>query len=171
MNEKQRQLLAFVQELAPQADPQSIRLGGLMHRLGHALYQLSEESLAAADLSFAQYRILMDLLFSERIEACPGLNPSDLSERQGVTRNTVSSLIRNLEEDGLIARQLDAEDRRRFIIRLTDKGREKVQDHANRHFTMLSDCFGMLAPGEKETMIRLLRKLGEHPQIDLTGVK
>lgn len=169
--EKHQQLLAFVQELAPGVDATAIRLGGLLHRVGHALYQLNEESLEAADLTFAQYRILMDLLFGERFNECAGMNPSDLSERLGVTRNTVSSLIRSLEEKGLIARQLDREDRRRFIIELTEAGRQRVREHASRHFGVLNDCFGVLTQTEQETMGELLLKLGKHPQIDLTGVK
>jgi DNA-binding MarR family transcriptional regulator len=168
---KRQQLLSFVKELAPGVDPEAIQLGGLMHRIGHALYQMNEESLEEAELTFAQYRILMDLRFGERFNEYPGMNPSDLSERLGVTRNTVSSLIRSLEEKGLIARQLDADDRRRFIIELTEAGRERVHQHASRHFGVLSDCFGVLDQDEKEQMIKLLRKLGEHPQIDLTGVK
>lgn len=169
--EKHRRLLAFVQELAPGVEPTAIRLGGLMHRVGHALYQLNEESLEAADLTFAQYRILMDLLFGEHFRECAGMNPSDLSERLGVTRNTVSSLIRSLEEKELIDRRLDREDRRRFIIELTDAGRERVRQHARRHFDVLNECFGVFDREEQEMMIRLLMKLGEHPKIDLTGVK
>ena len=169
--EKHRQLLAFVQELAPGVEPTAIRLGGLLHRVGHALYQLNEESLEAADLTFAQYRILMDLLFGERFDACAGMNPSDLSERLGVSRNTVSSLIRSLEEKGFIARQLDREDRRRFIIELTEVGRQRVREHAGRHFGVLNDCFDVLSREEQETMSELLLKLGKHPRIDLTGVK
>lgn len=169
--EKHAQLLAFVQELAPGVDATAIRLGGLFHRVGHALYQLNEESLEEADLTFAQYRILMDLFFGERFNECAGMNPSDLSERLGVTRNTVSSLIRSLEEKEFIARRLDREDRRRFIIELTDAGRERVHEHASRHFGVLNECFGLLNPDEQEKLIELLLKLGEHPKIDLTGVK
>lgn len=169
--EKQQQLLDFVQELAPDTEPTAIRLGGLLHRVGHALYQISETSLSEAKLSFGQYRILMDLLFSERFDDCAGLNPSDLSERLGVTRNTVSSLIRSLEEDGFITRRLDPEDRRRFIIGLTEQGRAHVHRHARRHFSMLGDCFSVLDQEEQEALIRLLHRLGQHPKIDLTGVK
>ncbi len=169
--ERKEQMLAFVQQLAPEADPAAIRLGGLLHRVGHALYQLSESSLVEAGLSFAQYRILLDLLFCEQFEGGGELNPSEISERQGISRNTVSSLIGNLEEQGLIERRLDREDRRRFIIALTDDGRETARTHAARHLVVMSDCFQMLTADEKETLGALLIKLGQHPAINLTGVK
>lgn len=168
---RKEQMLAFVQQLAPEADPAAIRLGGLLHRIGHALYQFSESSLAEAGLSFAQYRILLDLLFCEQIEGTGQLNPSEISERQGISRNTVSSLIGNLEEQGLIERRLDREDRRRFIIALTDDGRETVRAHAAHHLHAVGDCFQMLTDREKETLGTLLMKLGQHPAINLTGVK
>ena len=164
-------MLAFVQQLAPEADPAAIHLGGLLHRVGHALYQLSESSLAEAGLSFAQYRILLDLLFCEQFKGTGELNPSEISERQGISRNTVSSLIGNLEEEGLVERRLDREDRRRFIIALTDGGRETARAHAARHLRAVGDCFQMLTAEEKETLGELLLKLGQHPAIDLTGVR
>lgn len=165
-----QQLFDFVTQLCPGAEEKAIRAGSMLLRVAHALYQLHESSLADAGLSFAQYRLLMDLLFSEQFQACEGLNPSRLSERQGVSRNTVSALVRNLEEEGLVRRELDEGDRRRFIIALTDKGRALVRAHAGHHFQTVNDLFSLLSTEEKESLIAILEKLKEEPRLNLTGV-
>ncbi len=157
--QKHRSYLAFFSELSPETDPETIRLVGLMHRVAHALYQLSENSLEEANLSYSQYRLLMELLYQERFEGRPALNPSEISEHRGLSRNTVSSLIRNLEAEGLVMRELDATDRRRFLIKLTDAGRQIVQKHASRHFVAMQACFAELSSDEKTTMSALLERL------------
>ncbi|MEW5987224.1 MAG: MarR family transcriptional regulator [Chloroflexota bacterium] len=159
--QKREQWLAFVQTLSPAADPRTIRLIGLLHRTGHALARVGETSLSAAGLSYAQYRLLMSLLFCEQFEGQAALNPSEISERQGISRNTASALISKLEAEGLIERELDQADRRKFIIRLTPAGRELVRDHASQHFHTIHQCFHVLTPEEQETMSQLLERLNE----------
>jgi DNA-binding MarR family transcriptional regulator len=157
--QKRERWLAFIQKLSPDTDPQTVQLVGLMLRVAHTLHQVGESSLEAAGLSYAQYRLLLNLLFAEEAEGCDQLNPSEISDRQGISRNTVSALIRSLEEDGLIERHLDQADRRKFNISLTAGGRERVLQHARHHFHAVHDCFRTLDAAEQETMSHLLDKL------------
>ena len=162
-NQKREKWLAFVQTLNPDVDPQSTRLLDEMRLVGRALHHIGEHSLDAAGLSFAQYRLLMDLLYCEQVEGRnDGLNPSEISERQGTSRNTISSLIRNLEDEALITRQLDPNDRRKFNIFLTTAGKELVMDHARSHFRVIASCFSILSPDEQTSLSALLLKIGQH---------
>ena len=79
-----------------------------------------------------------------------------VSERQGTTRNTISGLIRNLEERGLVDRTLDQQDRRKFNIRLSEAGRQMVADHSRRYFQAVESCFNGLTSAEQETLSDLL---------------
>lgn len=157
---KREQFMQFIRLLSPNSDPRVFELMGLMRSVAHALYQLGEESLDETGLSVAQYRILTHLLFSEQMEDRPSLNPSELSERHGTSRNTVSALIRSLEDGQLIVRALDVQDRRKFNICLTPAGRELVQDNARRHFNAIDAAFNALSADEITTFIKLLQKLG-----------
>lgn len=161
--EQQEQWRCFWQGLSPETDHRTMRLVGLLHRTSHTLRQISEGSLAEAGLSYAQYRILMLLLFAEQFEDMTAMNPSELSERQGISRNSVSSLIANLEKEGLVERALDQEDKRRFLIKLTERGREMVHTYARQHFHNMELCLGNLQAEEKETISHLLEKLNEVP--------
>lgn len=160
--QKREKWVNLIQSLNPDIDPRAIRLMDEMRRVSHSLYQIGESSLAASGLSYAQYRILMSLFFCERMEGRAELNPSEISERQGTSRNTISALIRNLEEEGLIERDLDKEDRRKFNIRLTEAGRDLVGEHASKHMRIIAGCFSTLNGDEQEALSQILNKLGEN---------
>lgn len=155
---------AFVKSMHPNNNPRAARLMDDFRMVAHQVYQLSETSLESMGLSYAQYRILMSLMYCEWAGECDGLNPSEISTRQGTTRNTVSALIRSLEDEGLVERQLDESDRRRFNIHLTEAGRRKVLNHASQHFQMIDELFAILSDIEIETLGNLLRALSGRAQ-------
>jgi DNA-binding MarR family transcriptional regulator len=163
--EKRQRWIAFIQTLDPTIDPQAIRLMDEFRMASKSIYHMGESSVDTAGRSFAQYRLLMHLLFAEQIGGKECLNPSELSDRQGTSRNTVSALIRSLEGDGLIERSLDPDDRRKFNIKLTENGRSLVTDHARQHFQTIGHCFGTLSPAEQTTLSQLLTKLNTQAQL------
>ena len=154
--------MQVIQNFHPEIDPQTVRL---MDELGHvsrSLFHMREQSIDEAGLSFPQYQVLMHLFVAEEMGGQGELNPSEISERQGVSRNTMSSFIRNLEDEGLVERRLDPDDRRRFNISLTDNGRTLVSQYMHDHLATVDHCFSALTPDEQETLFRLLQKLGTH---------
>lgn len=163
--------IQLIGSLGPEIDPRALRLMDEMRQVAHALYQIGEDSMSAAGLSYAKFRLLMGLLFTEQLEGREELNPSEISKREGTSRNTISALIRDLEEEGLIARQLDQNDRRKFKIRLTEEGRRLVRENASRHFQAVASCFGELEPLEMEELSRLLAKLRDRAYSSIGGAK
>ncbi len=151
-----------MQALNPDVDPQAIRLVDELGFVARSIYHVGEQSVGGVGLSLAQYRVLMHLFFAEEMGDGRELNPSEISDRQGVSRNTMSSFIRNLEEEGLVERRLDLADRRRFNISLTENGRTLVTDYARHHLATIAACFSALTPAEQETLSELLHKVGEH---------
>jgi DNA-binding MarR family transcriptional regulator len=127
--------------------------------VSHQIHQLSASSLEEARISYPQYRILMGLYFCEWAGKCDGLNPSQISDQQGTSRNTVSALIRGLEDQGLVERYLDQADRRRFNIHLTEAGRRLIINQAGRHAQMINNLFSALSADESELLRNLLRIL------------
>ena len=153
--------LLLMQELNSDVDPRTVRLLERMRMVSHSLYQLGEQSLEKAGLSYARFRLLLNLLKSEELDGRCELNPSEISTRQGISRNTVSTLIRDLEEEGLIERRLDAHDRRRFNIRLTAEGRNLVREHSAAHFRTVAGCFETLTAEEQQELSDLLSIVGD----------
>lgn len=156
---KREEWLTTIQSMTPDVNPRAVRLMDELRLIAHSLYQIGELSLAASGLTYAKYRLLMGLFFHEKLEHGSQMNPSEISEQQGTSRNTISALIRDLEEEGLLERSLDPQDRRKFNIGLTDKGRELVHEHVSSHFRTVGACFEVLDESEQETLSRLLVKL------------
>jgi DNA-binding MarR family transcriptional regulator len=160
--ERREKWIRFVQSLSPDIDPKAVSLMDEVGFVSRAIYHVGEQSLDGAGLSTAQYRVLMHLFFAESMGDRCELNPSEISQRQGVSRNSMSALIRNLENEGLVERRLDLHDRRRFDISLTGEGRSLVTDYARQHLATLGSCFSVLTPAEQETLSHLLRKVRLH---------
>jgi DNA-binding MarR family transcriptional regulator len=153
---------AFVHSLNPDIDPKAVRLMDSLYFVSRMVHHMGESGLEKAGMSLAQYRILIHLFFAQNMSERGELNPSEISERQGVSRNTISSLIRSLENDGLIDRRLDKEDRRKFNISLTEKGEAIVSQYSRAHFERVSQCFSGLTEAEQDTLAELLNKVGAH---------
>ena len=162
--QRAEQMLAFAESLYAAGDPRAMRLMDQLRRVSHQMYRLGEASLNDAGFSSAQYRVLMSLLFDEWLGNHDGMNPSEISEQQGTGRNTVSALIRSLEEDGLIERRLDQSDRRRFNIGLTEDGRQRVRQQANRYMQFADGIFAAFTTEEMEAFSAMLQKLNHCAQ-------
>src|SRR5438128_1847013 len=99
-DEKPERFLEFIRMVSPNADPTSIFIFGGLARVSRQLMQAVERHLATSGLSWAKFRLLLDLERHETMGRTDGLLPSELSEMQGLSRNTLSALIASLEDEG-----------------------------------------------------------------------
>ncbi len=53
--------------------------------------------------------------------------PSDLAHHAGVTRATMTEVLDQMAESGWVTRNLSEEDRRRWVVQLTKKGRKVAE--------------------------------------------
>ena len=151
--------MAFVKTISPNADVVSVLLFGLLHRASNHLVHIAEKPLEATGLTWPQFRLLMHLMRGEKHGTTDGMMPSELSEHQNISRNTASALISSLEAHGYISRELHGTDRRKFLIRLTPKGRKLLQTQMGNHFVFLGQCFDGLTTKERQLLSGLLEKL------------
>jgi DNA-binding MarR family transcriptional regulator len=127
---------------------------GLAH---HILAAFAERDMEG-EVTFAQFRML-SWLYMQDSDSKAGLLPSQLSKMQGVTPNTVSSLIQHLLKQGLIERVNHPEDRRKRIIKITETGRTFVRESAPRQYEHLVQLLGGLNAEEQQILMTLTRKL------------
>jgi DNA-binding MarR family transcriptional regulator len=81
------------------------------------------------------------------LEAGYARTPSEVADVLKVNRTTVTGIIDRLETEALITRRIDAQDKRSFILELTDAGRELVgqidalrRDQLEQALTMMDDA-------------------------------
>ncbi len=140
-------------------DTSGVELAGLVHAITHLYGFVESQRPGGPELSGPRWALLLRLLAQERFGQEQALTPTRLSHFQGVSKNTISSLLRGLEEQGYIERTLDAEDLRVFHIRLTEAGREVVQRLAPQRVAYLARLASDLSGEEREQLIALLEKL------------
>ena len=75
--------------------------------------------------------------------------PSDIARYIGASTARVANILNNLEEKGLISREISREDRRKILVFLTDKGRKETKERRTRTITRISNVFE--AMGEERT--------------------
>src|SRR5262245_40285316 len=72
----------------------------------------------------------------------------------------ITTVLDNLERDGLVRRARDPADRRSVVVSLTPKGRRLVGRVMPVHVAAIVKAYGALNAHEQATLERLLRKLG-----------
>lgn len=136
-----------------------IELASLVRMVATLFEAIATHHLGGTELSAARWRLLFLLLAEERRGNSGGVTPTHLSRGRKVSKNTISALLRGLEEQGLIQRTLDAADRRAFRIRLTDAGRALIEAAAPQHIEHLNGLLADLTPAEQAQLADLLTKL------------
>lgn len=101
--------------------------------------------------------------FMAQLERHPeGLKMSEISRRLMVTGGNVTGLTDQLEKEGLVARDVDPNDRRAFTVSLTPAGRALFDKMARAHEDWVIELFGGLSIDDKAKMHQRLGKLKEH---------
>ena len=158
---EKRRFLDFVRRACPTADPTSVILFGQVMHANNLLEQAAERNLGGVGLTWAKFRLLMNLYRCEQHGVTTGMQPSELSDVQGVSRNTVSSLISTLEKEGMITRELHVTDHRRFVIHLTPEGRKLMKTNMAHQFKFVTDCFTGFNASERQTFLDFLARLNQ----------
>ena len=83
----------------------------------------------------------------------------DLSEMLGVAARTATTTVDGLERDGLVERVRHPDDRRAFLLVLTDAGREHHRQAEEADAQALADATERLSAQEREQLSMLLGKI------------
>lgn len=105
------------------------------------------------DLTIAQFGVLETLFHLGDLKIC------ELIDKTLSTSGNMTVVIRNLEKEGLIKRQVNVEDRRVFVIGLTDEGRNLIKEVFEAHLGVLEGFFSNLDQDEKQLLQKMLKKL------------
>jgi MarR family transcriptional regulator, 2-MHQ and catechol-resistance regulon repressor len=113
-----------------------------------------QRQLAASGLTVGQFAVLEALLH------LGPLCQHEIAAKLLRSGSNVTTVLDNLEKDGLVTRARRADDRRAVAVALTAAGRRRIAaifpDHARR----IAELFRALSVPEQQELARLCRKLG-----------
>lgn len=88
------------------------------------------------------------------------LHQSQLCQKILRSGSNVTTVVDNLERDGMVRRERGEDDRRVQVVHLTEKGRTTIQQAFPVHAARVTQCFKGLTAEEQAELGRLCRKLG-----------
>ncbi|MEO5326064.1 MarR family transcriptional regulator [Mesorhizobium sp. CC13] len=139
----------------PDLDVAPMGLIGRISRLAQHLGREMEKTFARHGLNYASFDVLATL---RRSGAPYALSPGDLSATMMITSGTMTNRVDQLEKAGLVERRLNPDDRRSFIVSLTDKGFATIDAAVTDHVATQTRVVEMLTPDERAVLNALLSK-------------
>ena len=107
-----------------------------------------------------EFQVRTGLMHMEAEHGNPdGVNPGALGRFQDVKKNTISALLKGLEESGLVERIPHPTDGRASLVRISPLGSELVRSTAPLRFRFMNEVTSSLSPAEQDELVRLLTKL------------
>jgi len=125
-------------------------------KISRELLTSSEKHFTGLGISMGKFIVLM-LLF--RYRETGGLAPSDLAEKSGVTRATITGLIDGLENAGFVKREEEKKDRRKLTVCLTEHGLAFIKSILPKHFKRIAGIMQELNSQEKRNLADYLEKI------------
>jgi MarR family transcriptional regulator, 2-MHQ and catechol-resistance regulon repressor len=107
------------------------------------------------DLTFSQFAVL------EALYHLGPMTAGEVGQKILKSGGNMTLVIDNLERDGLVRRERDANDRRVIHVHLTEAGSSKLESVLPGHVAALVDEFKILSAREQEMLGELCKKLGK----------
>lgn len=112
------------------------------------------DRIANLNMTYTEYQICSYLYFHR------GICQDEISENLVLDKTTTSKSLKKLEKISLIVRNQDADNRRKNIVDLTDKGIEHIKNYVNSNNQWFESICEELDKGEVEafeaTLIKML---------------
>lgn len=124
-------------------------------RCTNSLLARLAERRTIGDLTYSQFAVL------EALYHLGHMTQGEISAKVLKSGSNMTTVIDNLERDGLVRRERDAQDRRVIHVHLTEAGNGKVETVLPGHVAGLVEEFKVLSAGEQEALGELCKKLGK----------
>jgi DNA-binding MarR family transcriptional regulator len=131
----------------------------VLSTLSLTVTELVEETLAPLDLRLRHYRLLRLLYFDgARLQ-------SSIGPALGVDRTTVVAIVDHLEKQKLAKRVRSTDDRRAYLIALTEKGKRVAEKATSLVNAVEENMFSPLTAEEQQVVRKLSARLLSEPGI------
>jgi DNA-binding MarR family transcriptional regulator len=132
-----------------------IPYGLLLARLGHEATAGFRRSLRPLNLGAQQFIVL------KQLQAFGSCSQGELADALGIDYSNLAGVTGELYRRGLIARQRDEADRRRYVVELTDEGRQLLADADQAIAASEEGMLSSLGETEREQLWDLLRRMAD----------
>jgi DNA-binding MarR family transcriptional regulator len=136
-----------------------IPYGLLLARLGQESVARFRRSVRPLNLGAQQFIVL------KQLQAIGSCSQGELADALGIDYSNLASVTGELYRRGLIARNRDEADRRRYVVELTDEGRQLLADADGAIGTGEEEMLSALSQEERDQLWELLRRMADTLEI------
>lgn len=124
----------------------------VFRKAGKVISNKEEEVFNKYNITPTQFGVL-DLL-----RAKEKLIVQDLIEKLFTTSGNITCVLANMEKNDLIKKEVNPDDKRSFLISLTSKGRNLIDELLVEHVENVNNIFSVLTTEDKENLIQIFKK-------------
>ncbi|MDN2484660.1 MarR family winged helix-turn-helix transcriptional regulator [Kosakonia sacchari] len=140
----------------PELDVSSMKIFGRMLRVMKHLAKMRAQALEPFGFRDGEFDVLATL---RRAGAPYCLSPTQLYRSLLVTSGAMTNRLNHLEEQGLIERLHDPDDKRSSLVSLTSHGQERIEQALIVHTATQNAILANLSEEQREQLESLLRQL------------
>jgi DNA-binding MarR family transcriptional regulator len=129
-------------------DYRTEQMAAQLHSVSMRMLRVLRREDEEAGMSASRLSALSVIVFAGPISL------ADLSEAEHVRAPTMSRIVENLVQDGLVTREADLKDRRMVSIAATPAGRALLDEGRARRVQAISGRLGKLADSERRALYR-----------------
>jgi len=148
------QILAQWHQERPDLDVSPMGTLGRIQRLSHHVLREMEKTFAKHGLNRASFDVMATL---RRLGPPYALSPGDLMAWTMVTSGTMTNRIDQLEKAGMVERIRNPQDGRGFLISLTPRGLETIEEAVTAHVATQARLVACLTDRQRTQLDDLLR--------------
>lgn len=123
-----------------------------MSRVINTLRRENNKLILKHNLTLGQFAV-MEALYSKG-----RLSTGEVMEKILTTSGNIPVIVKNLEKDGFITRKQDESDKRRFILDLTDKGKNLMDEIVPENLKFMDELISLWDDEDKKELIILMNK-------------
>src|SRR5882762_9554824 len=139
----------------PGQDSSGVHVWLVFMKAFQALFPHAAGSIRRTELGDSEFRILEVLLHKGPLPV------NTIGPKVWLTPGSISVAVDRLVEKGLVSRKDHPDDRRVRRVELTAKGRALITRGFREHASAMETAVGILSKNERQTLLRLLKKLGK----------
>lgn len=143
------------QKLESLTDGTGVHVFLVMWKAVHAVETYAQHSIAELEMCGSDFAVLEALLHKGPLPI------NELGKKVLLTSGSITVAVDRLEAKGLVERRASGTDRRAKIVHLTRQGKDLIaRVYADHAADMERLASASLTKAERETLIRLLKKIG-----------
>ena len=134
-------------------DNSKIPLGLLVSMIHRTRMMYLNDKMSDLDISAGQFPFILILSEEE------GITQEEMAAHFHIDKGTVARALKKLEDNEYLFRKIDSENRRRYLIYLTEKGRKSVPQIINIDYEWEDNLCSKFSEGEYEKLFDILKIL------------